>query len=254
MGPRSRRAVVVAAMALASGAAHAAHAQTGSAPRWPFSPHERLEYDVKFAVWGAEANIGTGIMEIAGVTTLDNHDVFHAVFSMKGGTFFFHVDDVMESWFDVRTLATYRFVEHLHEGGKRYERTYRIFPQYGTYQQEGKLAMPTVPDPLDDIAFMYFIRTQPLVVGESYTYARYFDPDANPVIVKVLRTERVSVPAGEFDAIVIQPLIKTSGIFSEGGRAEIWLANDSTRMVVQMKTKLNFGGIGIYLRGVTVGK
>ena len=245
---------LLAALLVAGATAGAQSPGRAKAPKWPFLPNERLEYDVKFAVWGAEATIGTGLMELGGLTTLDGHDVFHAVFSMKGGTFFFHVDDVMESWFDTRTLATYRFVQHLHEGGKRYERTYRFFPEYMTYQEAGKLAMPSMPDPLDDIAFMYFVRTQPLVVGESYTYNRYFDPDANPVVVKVLRTERVSVPAGDFDAIVVQPLIKTSGIFSEGGRAEIWLANDSTRMLVQMKTKLNFGAIGIYLRAATPGK
>ena len=32
----------------------------------------------------------------------------------------------------------------------------------------------------------------------------------------MLRKERVRVPAGTFNAIVLQPIIKTSGIFSEG--------------------------------------
>lgn len=239
---------------LAAGPTAGAQTSGGPTQRWPFLPKERLVYDVRFAVWGADARIGTGVMDLEDATTLDGHDVFHAVFSMKGGTFFFHVDDVMESWFDVNTLATYRFVQRLEEGGKKYDRTYRFFPEFMTYQQAGKPAMPSVPDPLDDIAFMYFVRTQPLVVGETYTYNRYFDPDANPVIVKVLRTERISVPAGDFDAIVIQPLIKTSGIFSEGGRAELWLANDSSRMLLQMKTRLNFGAIGIYLRSARAGK
>jgi len=55
------------------------------------------------------------------------------------------------------------------------------------------------------------------------------------------------VPAGEFDAIVVQPIIKTKGIFSEGGRAEVWLSDDADRIMVQMKSKLSFGSLNLYL-------
>jgi hypothetical protein len=58
----------------------------------------------------------------------------------------------------------------------------------------------------------------------------------------------VEVPAGRFDAIVIQPIIKSKGIFSEGGQAEVWLADDSTRAVLQLKSKLKFGSLNLYLK------
>jgi hypothetical protein len=110
-----------------------------------------------------------------------------------------------------------------------------------------------VPQPLDDASFLYFVRSMPLTVGETYTLQRYFKPDRNPVTIKVLRRERVKVPAGSFDAIVIQPIIKTSGIFSENGRAEIWLTDDSSRVMVQMKSQLSFGSLNLYLRSMKPG-
>jgi hypothetical protein len=58
----------------------------------------------------------------------------------------------------------------------------------------------------------------------------------------------VKVPAGTFDAIVLQPIIKTSGIFSEGGQAEIWLTDDDKKMMLQMKSRLSFGSLNLYLR------
>src|SRR4029079_4621533 len=64
---------------------------------------------------------------------------------------------------------------------------------------------------------------------------------------RVLRRERIKVPAGEFDALVLQPIIKTKGIFSEGGRAEVWLSDDSNRIMLQMKSKLPFGSLNLYL-------
>ncbi|MEO5568054.1 MAG: DUF3108 domain-containing protein, partial [Gemmatimonadaceae bacterium] len=95
---------------------------------------------------------------------------------------------------------------------------------------------------------LYFIRTVPLVVGETYEFNRYFRPDRNPVRIKVLRKERIEVPAGKFETIVVQPIIKTKGIFSENGHAEVWLADDSTRIMLQMKSRLSFGSLNLYLK------
>ena len=88
----------------------------------------------------------------------------------------------------------------------------------------------------------------PLVVGQTYDFNRYFRPDRNPVRIRVLRKERVTVPAGTFDAIVVQPVIKTKGIFSENGHAEIWLTDDDRHIMLQLKSKLSFGSLNLYLK------
>ena len=61
------------------------------------------------------------------------------------------------------------------------------------------------------------------------------------------------MPAGTFEAIVIQPIIKTSGIFSENGRAEIWLSDDDRHIMLQMKSKLSFGSLNLYLTSYRAG-
>ena len=63
----------------------------------------------------------------------------------------------------------------------------------------------------------------------------------------MLRRERITVPAGTFDAIVVQPSIKAKGIFSENGQAQIWFSDDPTRVMLQMKSKLSFGSLNLYL-------
>jgi len=64
----------------------------------------------------------------------------------------------------------------------------------------------------------------------------------------VLRRERIKVPAGTFNTIVIQPIIKAKGLFSEGGKAQVWLTDDSARVLVQMKSSLPIGSLNLYLR------
>jgi hypothetical protein len=96
-----------------------------------------------------------------------------------------------------------------------------------------------------------FVRTVPLEVGRRYVFDQYYKPDRNPVTVDVLRRERVSVPAGTFDAVVIRPSFRTKGIFAQSGGTEVWLSDDARRVVLRMKTHLPFGAITLALTEYT---
>lgn len=211
----------------------------------PYGVGERLEYDVKFG----HIKVGSGTMEVAGIQDVRGRETWHTVFTVRGGTFFYRVNDKYESWIDRRTGNSLRFSQDLSEGRRDVERDFEILPEQGVYiEGAGSKTQPSVHNPLDDGSFLYFLRTIPLAVGETYTFYRYFRPDRNPVTIKVLRRERIRVPAGEFDAIVVQPIIKTKGIFSENGHAEVWLSDDDSRIMLQMKSGLSFGSLNLYLR------
>jgi hypothetical protein len=213
----------------------------------PFGPGERMEYDVKFGA----IRVGNAHMEVVGLDNLRGRAAWHTAFWVQGGNFLYRVNDVYESWMDAETLSSLRFVQELEEGGKEIERRFEIYPERAAFVQTSKKP-PTeeksVSQPLDDGSFLYFIRTIPLEVGQTYDFDRYFRPDRNPVRIRVLRKERVKVPAGTFNAIVVQPVIKTKGIFSENGHAEIWLSDDDKRIMLQLKSKLSFGSLNLYLK------
>jgi hypothetical protein len=233
------------AVLLALLAVPAAAQDHGSLMRVPFGVGERLEYDVKFG----KIKVGSGSMEVAGVETVRGRPTWHTVFQVRGGTFFYRVNDQYESWIDRQTGNSLRFRQDLNEGRRDVERNFEIFPERAVFQENGEDSLQTsVQNPLDDGSFLYFLRTIPLAVGETYTFDRYFRPDRNPVTIKVLRKERIGVPAGEFDAIVVQPVIKTKGIFSENGHAEVWLSDDDNRIMLQMKSGLSFGSLNLYLK------
>ncbi len=223
-------------------------ARAAGAASVPWSVGERLRYDVKFGFIKA----GSGEMLMVGVEQMRGRPAWRGRFSVHGGLLAMRVDDVLETWMDVTTLSSLRFQQDFSEIGRERQKTFDIFPEKATYLQLGKTEKASVAEPLDDGSFLYFIRTVPLVVGKSYEFNRYFIPDRNPVRIRVLRRETVNVPAGTFDCIVIQPIIKTKGIFSENGEAEIWLTDDSRRIMVQMKSKLAFGSLNLYLRTMSV--
>jgi hypothetical protein len=193
-------------------------------------------------------------MLLAGIDTVRGHIAWRAVFTISGGTLFFKVRDSTVSWFNTATLSSLRFVQHIREGGYRADRDYQIYPERATYQRLGEPEVPSVPEPLDDASFLYFLRTVPLEVGRSYEFNRYFQPEGNPIVIHVLRRERVTVPAGTFNAIVVQPQITTSGMFSQKGHAEVWLADDSTHMMLMLKSGLSFGSLNLYLTSYSPGE
>jgi hypothetical protein len=219
----------------------------------PWRVGERAEYEVRFSA----ARVGSGSMEVMGIVPIRGRNAWHTKFQLTVGTFFYKVNDVFESWSDVTNFTSLRFHSDQEEGGRDREKRYEIFPDRGVYVEKtaanGGEEQKSVSKPLDDGSFLYFIRTVPLEVGETYVFNRYFRPDRNPVTIKVLRKERVKVPAGVFDAIVIQPIIKTRGIFSEEGEAQVWLMDDPSRIMLQMKSKLKIGSINLYLKSYRPG-
>lgn len=220
-----------------------------SLARLPFRKGERLEYQVKFGFLG----VGSAVLEVVGVEPVRGTPAVHATFSVNGGVRVYRVNDHYESWFEPQDFVTLRATQNIDEGKYERERQFEFFPDRKVFTENGKPEEPTVAEPLDEASFIFFLRTIPLEVGKTYTFERYFRPDRNPVTVTVVRRERVKVPAGTFDAIVVRPTIKTSGIFSEGGRAEAWFSDDNTRTLVQLKSQLKFGSVNLYLRSRTLG-
>jgi hypothetical protein len=210
----------------------------------PFGIGERLVYDVKFG----PLKVGEGTMEVIDVENIRGRAAWHTRFRVRGGLLFYRVDDVLESWFDVQSFHSVRFVQDYEEGGRVRERRFEIYPERRTYQEGDKEELPSVIDPLDEGAFLYYVRTIPLEVGRTYTLERYYRPDRNPLILKVLRRETLVVPAGRFDAIVIQPIVKSRGIFKEDSHAQVWLSDDKDRIILQMKSNTSIGSLSLYLK------
>lgn len=219
----------------------------------PFKVGEKAEFDVKFGF----IRVGKATMGVAKIEKVRNIDSWHTIFRLEGGTVGFRVKNIIESWIDTAHFASLRFNQTLDEGPRDRLRRYEIYPDKQVYtelENDSNKQHKSVARPLDDGSFLYFVRSVPLEVGKTYHFNNYFRPDRNPVTIKVLRKERIKVPAGTFDCIVVRPIIKTKGIFSENGQAEVWISDDDRRIIVQLKSRLSFGSINLYLKSYKAGK
>lgn len=95
----------------------------------------------------------------------------------------------------------------------------------------------------DPISSFFYLRTRRLVVGEPVYITMFDSKKVYNVEVQVLRREKVTIPEGTFDTIVVKPLMKSEGIFYRKGEIFIWLTDDAKHIPVKMQTKIPVGHI-----------
>jgi hypothetical protein len=214
----------------------------------PFPVGERLVYGARYGPF----SVGTATMQVAGVDTIRGVETVHFVFLIDGGALWYHIHQNLESWVGRHDFRSRRFLNQTEEKGKSWERRFEIYPDSGFYREAGRdTTVATVTDPLDDAAFLYWIRTVPLEVGKRYEYHRYFRPERNPVIIEVLKRERVGVAGKKWDAIVVRPRIPNGGgIFAEKADARMWLSDDSLRIMLALQSKFSFGQVTLKLKEI----
>ncbi len=214
----------------------------------PFPVGERLVYGARYGPF----SVGTATMEVSGIDTVRGVEAVHFVFLIDGGALWYHIHQNLESWVGRHDFRSRRFLNQTEEKGKAWERRFEIYPDSGYYREVGRdTTVATVPDPLDDAAFLYWIRTVPLEVGKRYEYRRYFRPERNPVIVEVLKRERVGVAGKKWDALVVRPRIPNGGgIFAEKADARMWLSDDSPRVMLALQSKFSFGQVTLKLKEI----
>ena len=108
--------------------------------------------------------------------------------------------------------------------------------------------MPIAPRTQDILSAMYYVRTLPLEVGQNIAVANHTDGKNYPLIIKVLRRERVTVDAGTFDCIVVEPILRGPAIFQQKGRLTVWLTDDRYKIPVLMKSKVVIGAVAAVLK------
>lgn len=221
-------------------------------PVVPFSVGERLTYKVKLGWF----DVGEGELSVVGVDSIRGFPSYHLSMALTASAMFgtVKVRDRFSSWMDVRTLASRRFIRDQHEHTYKSYREFEIYPEERRWERtdQDKGGETLSDQPLDEIAFIYWMRTLPLEVGETYTFeGKYFKEDGNPVVLEVLRRERRETPAGTFDTIVVRPIIRTKGLFSEGGKAEVHLTDDEHRIMVYLRSEIPVvGSITLHLEGI----
>jgi Protein of unknown function (DUF3108) len=238
------------AFALTFGLAGVSQQPMGTVPTttYPFQVGERLQYSAKLGI----LRLGTAWMSVNGIDTVRGAESFVFEFGLDASAPFYKSRNVMQSWTGTEDLISRRFRQDLVENGKERKRYFEIYPDSLMYVQEQRPGnKETVANPLDDAAFFYFLRTLQFQVGKSYSYDRYFKKNLNPVVIKVVKREKMELPGGkEVACLILNPLVGEEGLFAPKSQAMLWLTDDERRLPVQIRAKLPFGTVTLRLEKI----
>ena len=218
-------------------------------PNQAFKPGEHLLFAVQYfniAAGFAALDVENGGLKFGRptfrlVATARTHPAFEWIFKVR---------DRIESYFDQQGLFSWQYEKHLREGGFAND-TVMIYDQVRrkVTKDEGRTSIDAGPWVQDVLSEFYYFRTLKYNLGDKVKVPVLADDGKSyELLVSVVKRERVTVPAGTFDCIVVEPALKFEGLFQQKGKVTIWLTDDQHRVPVLIKTQIVIGTIDIVLR------
>lgn len=236
-----------AAAAFADTAASPAAAAAGAVAPVPYGPGERLVFSIDYG----PINAGEGVLEVRGVVETDGHACYLIESRAQSNRFFsafYMVRDKVVSHIDVQRLFSRYYAKRLREGDYRKNVEVRFDQDAAKAHYADGRVFDTPPAIHDELSAFYYARTLDLQPGKTYSVNAHSSRKNYPLQVLVHGRERVKVPAGEFDCLVVEPVLEGEGLFQHEGKLTIWMTDDARKMPVLMKTKVKVGSIDASLR------
>lgn len=218
----------------------------------PFSPGETLTYDVNWSIFHAG--------EITATLSRDpgsSQDALLVKTSARSEGFvsiLYKVQDNFQSVFDPESLCSLGISKQINEG--RRHRTAKITFDAArgvAILDERNLSKPNEPPKHDEheipacvqdiVSGFYYLRSQPLRVGETIHLAVNDGSKTTPVAAVVLDREKIKTPMGTREALRVEPRIFGTLYKKLKGRMVIWFSDDAHHYPLRIKADLAVGSI-----------
>lgn len=228
----------------------------------PASAHEQTapwkNEQLKYGVYYSFVRAGTAYIKNQGLVELEGRPAYliqTSAFSASVIDTVFKVRDINYSWIDATDFYSRGYSQSLREG--KYQRDewvvfdYKNNTYWGEVKKKGELRSFTgsvTQQVLDILSALYYVRVQPLALGQNIIFDIINREEQYPLVVKVLKRETIKTAAGKFKCIVVEPQFRGEGIFvSKGKSLKVWLTDDKYKMPVKMKTEVFIGSVSAEL-------
>jgi uncharacterized protein DUF3108 len=221
-----------------------------SAQAPPFVSGESTDYDISWRVFGA-GRAKMSLVEVPGpphqwkATVEANSTAFVSKL--------YQVSDIFRSTFQADSYCSEQLIKDIHEGKRN--RDIRI-----DFHSDRKVAAiremdltanrqvraqdnPIPACAFDVVSAIYYVRTVKLEVGKPFQVPINDGGHTLLIDVEVQAKEEIKTPAGVFKTIRIEPLVFGGQLFKKSGRMQIWLTDDASHRMVQLKARLFIGNI-----------
>ncbi len=202
--------------------------------QWPWYLGERFTYGVHVARMGAT---GHAEMWVAGPEVVRGTETYVLHFNSKAGVGPFTASDRTTSWIDPTRMAAMRFEKIEHHLLESHHDEVEIYPTQRRWTAADGTSGETPGDsPLDELSFIYLVRSLPLLDDSVYVFDRHFDVQRNPTNVRVVAHESLDTKAGHFETIRVEMRVKDPRHYRGEGVVVFNLSDDARRIPVRIES------------------
>lgn len=212
----------------------------------PFHVGERLEYHVRLGRFGSN---GKGSMTVSGPVDVRGTATWLLRFDFSTRVGPIKAQDETESWLDPERMAALRFHKRERHPFAKGTQDVELFPVEQRWEStDGARGESLTDAPLDELSFIYFIRTLPLEIDSTYTFDRHFEAGRNPVTVRVIGTEVIETKAGTFNTIAVEMRVHDQKHYgADAGVIRFNFTNDRRRVPVRIESRVPLVGSAVLL-------
>ncbi len=215
-------------------------------PNEAFGFGERLEYKVGYKFITA----GTGFFHIqprpVKRQNRDCYDVRFEVRSLESLDFLYKVRNRYRTVLDVAGIFPWEFQQSIREN--KYSKDFKA--EFDPINNTATVKKKTYPVPEyvhDIVSAFFFVRTMDLSSmknGEVFYLQNFYKDSTYTLGVRIHRRETITVEAGRFRCIVVEPMVVAGGLFKNEGSIYIWLTDDERKIPVRVATRILIGLVG----------
>ncbi len=231
----------------------------------PFRVGEKIVFDISYF------NIVAGelTLEVKPFSTVNGQKSYHFEVNGKSNSFFskmYAVDDTAVTYLSYDELVPSNLQISIKES-KQLAETRTLFDwktKKASYWQKRitkekgerskKMDWDILPYTQNVVSAVYYMRLFNYQAGKHIAF-RVADEGSNMVFKgEAVRKEKISTPIGDFDTVVVRPVITVDGAFKPVGDILFWLTDDDRKFLVKIESKIKIGTMVAKLKSLDKGR
>ncbi len=225
----------------------------------PFASGETLTYDVNWSVFPAGRVVAVFLGQ--GKNAVASYEVKTTAQSKGFVSVLYSVQDEFRSFISPATLCSQRISKKINEGRRHKETEIRFDYARGLAildeRDPTKTSAPakhdenSIPACVQDVvSAFYFLRSQPMEVGQKIKLAINDGSKTSEVVVEVQEREQIQTGVGNRTALRVEPKV-FGNLYKKKGRMFIWFSDDPQHLPLRIKMVISVGAIVGTLSSVT---
>ena len=176
----------------------------------------------------------SGPVDVRGIPTM------LASFNANAGIAFLKGSDATRSWIDLARMTSLRFqkIEHRPFSSAKAD-SVEIYPDLRHWDGMDGTSGTSISDrPLDELSFIYFLRTITLLPDSLYSFDRHYDQRRLPTTVRIVKHDTLKTPFGELSTVEYEMRVVDQHNYKTTGLIYFWFSEDRCHLPLRIESAM----------------